>query len=177
MFYKSLCPKDFSDQKRGAADGSVDHRRAPSDQLFHQWALQSDCSEHRAQSHLTHQLQHDKHTHSTFYLWHMKSKHVSLRMLLKCCMCVMSVLWNLSHKYQVMMSVCVLYSMWFGSRWPASALHSPLVQSVTGWLLQYQTHSGWTSYPTHPSHVHLFCFSGREGECGERRRRRQQPPI
>lgn len=85
--------------------------------------------------------------------------------------------WEISSLTQILddnddgdVSVCasVCTCVWFGSWWPASALHSPLVQSVTVWawqcLFQTQTYKYdcWSSYPTHPSHVHLLCFK-REG--------------
>lgn len=98
----------------------------------------------------------------------------------------------LLHRYWMIMMmvmwVCVCASVctcvWFGSWWPASALHSPLVQSVTVWawqcLFQTQTYKYdcWSSYPTHPSHVHLLCFK-REGGLGSAVRGgvRQLPPI
>lgn len=101
--------------------------------------------------------------------------------------------WEISSLTQILddnddgdVSVCasVCTCVWFGSWWPASALHSPLVQSVTVWawqcLFQTQTYKYdcWSSYPTHPSHVHLLCFK-REGGLGSAVRGgvRQLPPI
>ena len=84
--------------------------------------------------------------------------------------------------------VCVLYSMWFGSERPASALHSPLVQSVTGWLQHTHTHThtqGSVVGPVLQSHSSQscppvwLCREGGVGVWGERRgrRARQLPPM